>query len=204
MRARTLLKWGFVAVAVAGFAGISMVLGPSEEDEPNLPPELADEPDAFVEGGMIMQYRDDGRLHYRLRAEQIRHFDTVGRSTLQAPVLELYDPGRPVWRMQSQTGQVRAVVGMDEEQVELQGDVVLTQDRGDGAYTKILTEALTLYPGSEQARTEQTAMIETNTVSARVAGFEVDLASGRFALFSSADQRVSIVVQPEQQTARRR
>ena len=201
---RTLLRWGVVAVAVAGFAGIAMVLGPGEVDEPTLPPELADEPDAFVEGGTITQFRDDGGIQYRLHAVEISHFDAAGRSTLQAPVLELHDADRPPWRMQSQTGEVRAVAGTDEERVVLRGDVTLTQDRGRGAYTRILTEALTLYPRRQQAKTEQTAMIETDTVSARVAGFEADLASGRLTFFSSASQRVSIVARPDQQTATRR
>ena len=200
---RILIKWGVVVVAVAAFAGIAMVLGPGEEDPPTLPPELADEPDVFVEKGTITQYRDDGALSYRLRAELISHFD-AGRSTLQAPVLELHDAKRPPWRMASRSGEVRTVAGpsgRDEEQVALRGDVSLAQDRGGGAFTRIRTEALTMFPGRRQARSEQTAMIETDTVSARVAGFEVDLASGRLALFSSADQRVSIVVQPDQQTA---
>ena len=201
---RTFVKWGIVVVAVAGFAGISMVLSPSEEAPPTLPPELADEPDAFVENGTITQYRDDGALHYRLHAEQISHFDDAGRSTLRAPVLELHDASQPPWRMASRTGEVRTVSspsGQNEEHLELHGDVSLTQDRGDGAFTSIRTEKLTMFPGRQQARSEQTAMIETETVSARVAGFEADLASGRLALFSSTDQRVAIVVQPHQQTA---
>lgn len=201
---RILVKWGVVVVAVAGFAGISMVLSPSGEDPPTLPPELADEPDALVEGGTITQYRDDGELDYRLRAELISHFDDVGRSTLQEPVLELHDRNRPVWHMASRTGEVRTAsgpAGEFEEQIALQGDVSLTQDRGGGAFTRIRTETLTMFTGRRQARSEQAAMIETEIASARVAGFEIDLASGRLALFSSADQRVSIVVQPHQQTA---
>ena len=201
---RTLVKWGVVVVAVAGFAGISMVLGPSEDDAPALPPELAEDPDALVEGGTITQYRDDGGLDYRLRAESIRHFDDAGRSTLQAPVLELHDANRPAWRMASKTGEVRTAsgpAGEVEERIALRGDVSLTQDRGDGAFTRIRTETLAIFPGRRQARSERTAMIETETVDARVAGFAVDLASGRLALFSSADQRVSIVVHPHQQSA---
>lgn len=201
---RTLVKWGVVVVAVAGFAGISMVLSPNEEDPSALPGELADEPDALVEKGTITQYRDDGALNYRLRAESISHFEDAGRSTLQAPVLELHDENRPAWHVASRTGEVRAASGPSgevEERLALHGDVSLAQDRGGGAFTRIRTETLTMFPGRRQAISEQTAMIETETVSARVAGFEVDLASGRLALFSSADQRVSIVVLPHQQTA---
>ena len=204
---RTLVKWGVVVVAVAGFAGISMYLSPSEEDPPALPPELADEPDAFVEKGTITQYRDDGALNYRLRAESISHFDDAGRSTLQTPVVELHDANGPPWRVASRTGEVRPAsgpAGEVEERLVLQGDVSLTRDGGGGAFTRIRTETLTVFPGRRQAVSEQTAMIETETVSVRVAGFEVDLASERVALFSSADERISIVVQPHQQTAARR
>ena len=196
-----------MVVAVAAFAGVAIYLSPSEEDPPTLPPELADEPDALVEKGTITQYRDDGALNYRLRAERISHFEDAGSSTLQAPVLELHDRDQPPWRVASRTGEVRTASGPSgeaDEQVSLRGDVSLAQDRLSGAFTRIRTESLTLFPGRRQARSEQTAMIETETVSARVAGFEVDLASGRLALFSSADQRVSIVVQPHQQTATHR
>ncbi|MDE0190400.1 MAG: LPS export ABC transporter periplasmic protein LptC [Gammaproteobacteria bacterium] len=201
---RTIVKWGLVVGAVAGFAGISMVLSPSEEDPSTLPGELADDPDALVERGTITQYRDDGALNYRLRAESISHFEDSGRSTLQAPVLELHDENLPAWHVASRTGEVRTASGRSgevEERLALHGDVSLTQDRGGGAFTRIRTDTLTMFPDRRQAVSEQTAMIETETVSARVAGFEVDLASGRLALFSSADQRVSIVVLPHQQTA---
>lgn len=203
---RTFVKRGAVAVASAGFAAIAIYLGPSGDDEPIPPPELTEEPDAYLEQGVITQFRDDGALHYRLRADRISHFDAAG-SLLQVPVVELHDPNRPPWHVKSQAGEVRTVSGPsgeDEEQVELRGDVSLTQDRGGGAFTRIRTESLTLFPDRHQARSEQTAIIETAPVSARVAGFEADLANGRLTFFSSTDQRVSIVVQPDTQTASRR
>ena len=196
-----------MAVAVAGFAAISMYLGPNEDDEPDLPPELAAEPDVFIEQGTITRYRDDGALHYRLLADEISHFDDPVRSVLLAPVVEMHDVNRPSWRIESRAGEVRTVSGPsgeDEERVHLHGEVALLRDLGDGAFTRILTESLTIYPDRRQVRSEQTAMIETDTVSARVGGFEADLANGHLALFSSTDQRVSIVVETDQQTATRR
>ena len=202
-----LVKWGVVAVAVAGFAGISMYLGPGEDDEPALPPELAAEPDVFIEQGTITRYRDDGALHYRLLAEEISHFDDPVRTVLLAPVVEMHDVNQPPWRIESRAGEVRTVSGPsgeDEEQVHLYGEVALLRDLGDGAFTRILTESLMIYPDRGQARAKQTAMIETDTVSARVGGFEADLANGHLAFYSTTDQRVSIFVEPDQQTPPRR
>ena len=200
-----LVWWG--AAAVAGFAAISMYLGPSEDEEPALPPELAAEPDVFIEQGTITRYRDDGALHYRLLADEISHFDDPVRSVLLSPVVELHDVNRPLWRIESHAGEVRTVLGPsgeDEEQVRLYGEVALLRDLGDGAFTRILTESLTMYPDRRQVGSEQTAMIETDTVSARVGGFEADLASGHLAFYSTTDQRVSIVVETDQQTPPRR
>ena len=201
---RTLVKWGVVVVAAAGFAGISLYWSPSGESPPALPPELADEPGAFIEDGTITRYREDGALGYRLRAERISHFDDAGVSTLQAPVLDLHDANQAPWHVASGTGEIRTVsgpAGIDEQRLALRGDVSLMQDRGGGAFTRIRTEALTVFPDRRRAGSEQAARIETDTVSARAGGFEVDLASGRLALFSSTGQRVSIVVEPNQQTA---
>ena len=191
-----------MCVAVAGFLGASMVLGPGEEDAPALSAESAEEPDAFVEGGIITQWGEAGRLRYRLHAERISHFEAAGRSTLQAPVVELHDAQGPPWHIKSKTGEVRTFAGASgtEEQIELYGEVALTQDRGDGAYTRIHTESLTMVPARGRAGTTQTAMIETETFRVRAGGFDADLANGRLAFASSVDQRVSIVVQPHQQT----
>ena len=198
---RTLIRWSTVAAAVCGFAGIAVYWAPGDRSGPPLPPEFAEEPDAYLEDGVITHFREDGSLHYRLRASRVTQFERKGLSMLASPTLELYQAQTSPWRVESRTGEVRIVVdpdGVDRERVELHGRVRLTQDRGDGAFTKVSTESLVFFPDQQRARTEQTVMIETDTVSVRAAGLEADLASGRMDFSSSTDQRVSIVVQPDQ------
>ncbi len=204
---RAFAKWAAVIVATAGFATIAIRLGPTDGDVDSLPPELADEPEMYIEGSTITVFRDDGTLRYRLKAALIRHYEQPPRSTLQEPVLELHTADPAPWRLQSQTGVVRRVSDRaegDQEQIDLHGDVTVTRDRGGDGYTRIRTDSITVFPGSQQARTKQTAMIETGTVSARVGGFEADLAAGRLAFSSSTETRVSVVVQPNQQVTPRR
>lgn len=205
--ARTSIRWGLLAAAVVGFAGMAVYLGPSRSDPARLPPELADEPDLYLEQGIITQFRDDGSLHYRLRADQIRRYERLGLSGLEAPVLEFQGPNGTLWRMQSQTGEVRTVAGpanREEEQVELTGGVTVTRDRGGAGVTRIRTESLVIFPERQQARTDQTAMIETDTLSIQAGGFEADLASGKLSFSSSTEAQVNIVAQPDRQTPIRR
>ena len=199
--ARTSIRWGVLAAAVVGFAGMAVYLGPSRDDPGSLPPELADEPDLYLEQGVVTQFRDDGGLHYRLRADSIRRYERLGLAGLEAPVLEYNGPNGTLWRMASETGEVRTVsdpVGKDEERVELIGDVNVTREGGGTG--RIRTESLVIFPGRQQARTDQTAMIETDTMTVQAGGFEADLASGRLSFSSSTEAQVNIVAQPDRQT----
>ena len=200
---KTPVRWGLLALAVAGFAGIAIYLGPGGGDETHLPPELADEPDLYLEQGVITEFRDDGSLHYRLRADLIRRYERLGRSGLEAPVLDLHERDGAPWRMASRTGEVRAVRGpdgKDEEHVELTGDVTVTREHS-GGFVRMRTESLVIVPARQQARSDQAAMIETDTMRVHAGGFEADLARGRLSFSSSTDAQVHIVAEPDQPTS---
>ncbi len=193
--------WLGLGLVVIGFAAIAIFVAPGDLDGLDLPPEFADEPDAYLEDGVISQYRADGSLHYRLWARRAAYFERDNFTRLSAPVLELHNPQGPPWRVESATGDIRVVAaaaGGDEEQVNLRGDVKLSQRHQDGAFTEVRTESLTLYPERQYASAELPVMITTETSRATAAGFEADLQSGHMRLFSSARQRVTIGVQPEQ------
>ena len=185
---------------------------------PTLPPEFAAEPDVYVEEGDVAQFRADGSLHYRLRTGRASYFEREAVTKLAAPRLELHDanaPTAPPWRLAADAGEVRVVPvrsahppegrtegamegateGATEEEFTLRGAVRLRQDRADG-FTEVNTEQLILYPSRQFARADQPVMIATPARSASAASLDADLRSGRMTLFSSTQQRVSIVVEP--------
>ena len=202
-RPRTLTRLGAVA-AIGGFAAIVVLWAPGDLGDADLPPELADEPDAYLEDGVITQFRDDGSLHYRLRADRIAHFERDGLSRLTAPAFDLHRDGKSPWHLESLAGEVRTVStgsGESEEQVKLTGEVELTQNREDDRYTRVHAQSLILIPSREYVHSNRPVMIETEAILARAASFEADLATGRMKLHSSTDQRVSIVVEPDKHNA---
>ena len=153
-----------------------------------------------MEDGTISQFRADGALHYRMQVERATYFDQGRTAEVTAPVVEFFAPSAMPWRIEAASGVIRNVTapgGATEERADLEGDIVLSQDGAYAPQLELRTQVLTLYPAREIARGDQAVMIERGVGSRTVAaGFEADLATSRIQLFSDADRRVHIVLQP--------
>ena len=191
--------WLGVGVATALFAAIAMLIAPGEIGEPPLPPELAAEPDVYVEEGRITQHDDQGGVRYRLRAQRISHFaprqDAAGATRIERLEIELPDAAAP-WRVRADSGEAANVPGQ-EERLRLAGNVELDQERA-GGFTRVRTAALTLLPESRLAKTDQPVTILTESRRMSAAGLEADLTSGRMRLFSSKEEQVRVVARNSQ------
>lgn len=194
--------WTGIVTAVAVFAGLALMVGPGDIRTPSPPPELARQPDAYLEDGTISQFRPDGALRYRMQVERATYFDQGRTAEVTAPVVDFFVPSAAPWRIEAASGEIRNVTAPDgatEERADLEGDVVLSKHAADGTRLALHTQALTLYPSREVVRGDQPVMIERGVGSrTTAAGFEADLATSRFDLFSDAGRRVHIVLQPTQ------
>ena len=186
--------WLGIGVATALFAVIAMLVAPGEIGAPPLPPELAAEPDVYVEEGRITQHDEHGGVRYRLRAQRISHFaprpDAAGATRIERLEIELSDADAP-WRARADRGEATNAPGQ-EERLRLAGNVELDQERA-GGFTRVRTAALTLLPESRLAKTEQPVTILTESSRMSASGLEADLASGRMRLFSSKEEQVRVV-----------
>jgi len=192
--------WTGILAAVAVFAALTLTVGPGDIRAPSLPPELARQPDAYLEDGTISQFRPDGALHYRMQVERATYFDEGRTAEVTAPVVDFFATSAPPWRIEAASGEIRNVAGprgAAEERADLEGNVVLSQDAADGTGLLLRTQALTLYPSRDVALGDQPVTIERGGGSRTVAaGFEADLATSRIQFFSDGDHRVHVVLQP--------
>ena len=142
------------------------------------PPELAGEPDLYMESAVISQFQDDGTLQYRLAAQQVRSFDAVGHTHLVGPDFSLYSPPAPPWRVSAREGDLyglRAGADGQEGVLVLSGDVVLHQTDPERGFTTVRTEELTVHPEPRYAETNRDVMIETEAGRTFAQGLKADL-----------------------------
>ncbi len=169
---------------------------------PPLPGEAAGpggEPDFFMEGATVDQYRPDGTLEYRLTSDDIRHFSEQALTRLQRPALTLYRPGGRPWNARALEGDLRRPPrGAPEEELELRDDVVLEQNRGDGAFLRLTTSRLKIYPGRQYAESDRDVMIDSHVGRTTATGLEGDLQLGLLTFLSSGSEPVHTVLQPQQ------
>ena len=164
-----------------------------------LPPELADEPDLYMERATITQFQEDGSIQYRLAAQAIRHFEDEQLTRLLEPDLEIHNDPEPPWRVRSERGEVHGTAtAPGGEQVLLRDSVVVRQDGPGSGYTTIRCDALDVYPEPKYAETDGDVMIDTDVGRTAGRGLRVDLAHGSMRLSSGADAPVHTIVQREQ------
>ncbi len=184
-------------------AGLWFLFGQFNEIpvDTDLPAELADEPDLYIEGAIITQFRKDGLIKYRLASLEIHHFERDKLTRLRAPELDLYNVDTPPWHITSIRGYMRerpALSGGVEEVVYLRESVNVQQQFEDGRYMSLHSPSLYLYPDRQYAETDQDVMIDTEVGRTLAVGLEAYLERGLLKLSSTAEQRVHTIVLPGQ------
>ena len=167
----------------------------------DLPPELRDEPDLYLENATINQYHPTGALKYRLAAESITHFENEVRTRLQKPVLVLHSLEGRAWDVTAQRGSIQdqtTAAGELEEVVFLHDNVRLQQRLPPPQLMVINTSVLYLYPDRELAETNEDVNIDTHTGRTKAAAMRSDLVTGVVDLAADEQQRVKTIVLPEQ------
>ena len=192
--------WIMLAL-VLGVAAVALVVVDRSAGPPvaTLPtPLLEGEPDVYMEGTLITQYREDGTIEYRLEAERAQHFQGEALTRLDAPRLTLFRDGAEPWNVSARHGTLRRPPGdADAEIVSLEGDVVLEQTEADGAQLRLMTEVLQLYPRRQYAETDRDVMIESLFGRTSANGLAGDLQRGVLELLSTRTGPVQTILQPE-------
>ena len=162
------------------------------------PPELAGEPDIYMESAVINQFQDDGTLQYRLAAQQVRTFDADQHTHLVSPDFSLYSASAPPWRVSAQRGDLHGLRDGADGVLVLSGEVVLHQTDPERGFTTVRTAELRVHPEPRYAETEQDVMIETEAGRTFAQGLKADLKRRVLNLQADADGPVHTIVLPEQ------
>jgi lipopolysaccharide export system protein LptC len=153
---------------------------PPQRPKPAAPPRA--EPDYTMSGFTLERFAPDGRLKLRLIGAQMRHFPDTDRIELEQLRVEAYAPDGRVTRAQAQRG----ISNGDASEIQLFGQVEITQPDRQGVPVRLASEFLHLYTASERVRTHLPARIERNAVRLSGNGMTYDHASGLLAVLGPA------------------
>ncbi len=177
-----------------------------------LPPELQDEPDLYIDNAVIHQFNADGTRKYLLHAKRVSHFDNApGQEATHAtnetqltrmdqPDLLLSATDAEPWQATANYGSVRkhpSPAGVLEEVVFLRDNVELQQQRVPPAYISVRGSSLYLYPDREFVESTESVTIDTHTGRTKASNLRGNLATGVLEL-SGATTQVQTIVLPFQ------
>lgn len=161
----------------------------------DLPTELANEPDLYMEDAVIDEFDASGALRYRLDAKRVSHFPDRGLAIIDAPRFELTRTGQAPWRARADAGRVHyEAADRSGQTITLTEAVVLERDDGNGKFVRLETSELEIELDGRRVRASQGVKISNeagHTVADRLEGA---LDDGQLKLFSNGSRRVTTVV----------
>ncbi|MDT8398261.1 MAG: LPS export ABC transporter periplasmic protein LptC [Pseudomonadales bacterium] len=134
-------------------------------------------------------FKLDGKAEYRLRAERFTHYPDPGYTDVNAPRLEIYqDTGNP-WFISADNGRIETDLALEQEKVELDGNVVIHRIDNRGEALNVYTESLTIYPDLKNVTTSYPVRITAGTGEITSTGMTADLNSNRVQLLENVRGR---------------
>lgn len=137
--------------------------------------------DFFVVNPHTQQFKEDGSLNYRMKADKLEHIKATDITLMSQPDLLLYRQNEAPWHVQSQRGEV-APAG---KQVELIDDVRVQRTDNKNRQTLLTTSRLTVFPDKEYAETSQAVKIDAANGVTTATGMKAYLNEGRMDLLSN-------------------
>lgn len=173
-------KW-LVVLAVIGLSTLSWWMPGEQGPVTKLvsEPESRHVPDFYLTDFDLTTMNAAGRPRYYLQAKWMQHYADDDTSQLLMPVLTVYRPGQPSWRVSAK----RADVTTGGESLLLQDDVKMwrmTAEKRDAL--EVDTSMLKVIPAKQYAETDRPVTITADLGVTQAIGMRADLKQRYFQL----------------------
>lgn len=158
-------------IALTVIAGASLWLDRATRvEEPAADGAVQTGPDFSATKTRIVGYAKDGSQRYELIADKLSHFPADDTTQLEQPRLTVFRDDTAFY-----VSAVSGKVSPGGEQVDLAGDVLARRSRAEGLPELTLrTEALSVWPDPQRARTDQPVRLTQGNTTANALGMESD------------------------------
>jgi lipopolysaccharide export system protein LptC len=148
-----------LALLLAAVGAIAWWLQGEQEAVTAPPADGARRPDYTVSGLTASLMNEDGHLHRRLTATQLRHYPNDGGSDLDDPRLTVFAEGGPPWIVRSGSGWVSE----DGDELRLPGVVFIDREAGPNTRpVHLKTWDLYVKPRQDYAETDRPVHVTSN------------------------------------------
>ncbi|PAU56563.1 LPS export ABC transporter periplasmic protein LptC [Pseudomonas sp. PIC25] len=137
--------------------------------------------DFYAINARSVQFQEDGKLRYEMRADRLEHVKATDITLLNKPDLLLYRGTELPWHVRSDRGEVAP----EGQEVELIEAVRVERTDAKGRPTILTTSRLTVFPEKEYAQTQQAVRIEAANGVTTAQGMKAYLNDGRMLLLSN-------------------
>ncbi len=156
-------------------------------------------PDSYGKNMLLQTFSADGNVKYQVQAESMQQYLADKSTNLQTPLITLNNQGSSPWVITAKDGLIRPSnddPAVGEKVLLLNGAVSVTQNLSRGDFVRLRSEALTVYPDSQTARTQRKVIVETSAFRTQALGVFIDLSSGRIEFPKNPQQRVKSTLIP--------
>ena len=165
---------GAIFLALGWFAFLLPLKSPGSAPPPGTAPHLR------IERVDALTTDPTGRLHRRLRADEMRRMTPDAKSVLIRPRLTVFPATGPMWHFQAETGEVSP----DGKNIYLPGPVLGRRDAVEPL--EIDSRDLRITAMNNYGESDEPATIRGTTFEARGTGMKIWLEEGRIDLLSDA------------------
>ena len=131
--------------------------------------------DYFIGDIDSMQYDKEGLSQYRFQAKRSTHYPQPDHTVLEQPYFTLYQGEESPWHISAESGRIEKDVVLDQEKVELTGNVVIHLIDSEGVAIDIYTDFLLIYPSTKKVSTDREVLIKSPGVEMSATGMRADL-----------------------------
>lgn len=140
--------------------------------------------DYYMNNMRTTRFTADGQVAYRLNASRITHYPEGDHAVLENPDLFWSGEGKAPWQLSASSGDLHKAASSDEDELLLEGDVLLTSESADGKPIRIATETLTVLTLSRMATTASAVSLATPGASSQAVGMELRLEDNHIKLLN--------------------
>lgn len=138
--------------------------------------------DYYAQDMRATRFDRDGQPVSQLQAERVTHYPDGDRAELEEPSFKSFGVDSDAWQVSADTGTLAPDAQRPEDRLELAGRVELHKPQPAGDFIHVSTNALTVFPGAEEATTAAPVSLQMRDTRMNGDGMEARLAENYFHL----------------------